>query len=396
MASKTIIFGVLGGVSIFDMLSFISTLDEKPDLVLCYEDRFLDCEYRIKCLQESGLFNRVILLPDMWKWNKKCSDAKREAAVNGTCYKYVKASIMKLLFYGNSMLPVLLPRKFLKPQIGDLIWYEEAYTHMYHMGFGNAERAFFSYNKSRDTPLEIFFGGHAITQYYYSSQSSYFENMNTAKKWFLMFFKNFFLDYNENKLIITHPEYYVATTVSCQEVQSIRWNQRLTEFVNKLENYNIRLDKLAMYRYIYLDGGKLGEGAVIDTILECVAAEKFVLKKHPSLRSSCNQELTKCNLYFEESMFELLAMNMDISEKVIISNFSSAGFLPKILFDQEPYVIFTYKLLKNNNGMLSDETMKNEEKFVLNFISKYRHRNKICIPSNMAQFSSYLKNIESM
>ena len=51
--------------------------------------------------------------------------------------------------------------------------------------------------------------------------------------------------------------------------------------------------------------------------------------------------------------FELYGMNQPMDEKVLISVCSTAAFTPKLMLDQEPAIVFLYKMLPGLSGLVS-------------------------------------------
>lgn len=73
--------------------------------------------------------------------------------------------------------------------------------------------------------------------------------------------------------------------------------------------------------------------------------------------------------------FELLCLKNDFSNFTFINNYSTAVFTPKLLFGQEPKVIFTYKALDN---YLLDKRC-DRERFVNIFKELYSDKTKIIV-----------------
>lgn len=89
--------------------------------------------------------------------------------------------------------------------------------------------------------------------------------------------------------------------------------------------------------------------------------------------------------------WELYALGInDIENKCFITINSTAVLTPKILYNFETYIIFTYKLLKDYSPSYLDIAIEK-------FISTYKNKEKIMIPSNKKEFeeclSKYIKKI---
>jgi hypothetical protein len=88
----------------------------------------------------------------------------------------------------------------------------------------------------------------------------------------------------------------------------------------------------------------------------------------------------------KNQIWEIKALNIDdIDDICILSVNSTSLFNPKLLFDEEPYVIFTYKLVKLFfSWTFFDETMQRFKKL-------YSDPDKVMIPETVEEFRDCLK-----
>lgn len=121
-------------------------------------------------------------------------------------------------------------------------------------------------------------------------------------------------------------------------------------------------------------------------IIEKIGIDHVVIKKHPRDEEPEDQRL---QYYLHpETPFECVCMNMDMSEKIVISYSSTAATTPKILLDQEPYVIMLYKLVEGN-AKLSQELSSYFESVK----GLYRQEDRFFIPENMEELKEILEFI---
>lgn len=114
--------------------------------------------------------------------------------------------------------------------------------------------------------------------------------------------------------------------------------------------------------------------------------ENIVVKKHPRNFSDKYEEKGYI-VYANQSVpFEVICANQNFERKLLISSFSTACFSPKILFDQEPFVILTYKLT-GNEAELDEET----KKYLKQIKNNYRQSNRIIIPESVEQLKNGIK-----
>ncbi len=82
-------------------------------------------------------------------------------------------------------------------------------------------------------------------------------------------------------------------------------------------------------------------------------------------------------------IWEMKALNMDdINDRCLVSINSTALFNPKLLFDEEPYLIFVYKLVK----LFYDYSMFEET--IMRFKEEYRDKEKVMIPETIEELET--------
>ena len=90
----------------------------------------------------------------------------------------------------------------------------------------------------------------------------------------------------------------------------------------------------------------------------------------------------------KKQIWELKQLDIQgLSEKMLIAIHSTACFTPKILFDEEPYLLLFYKLCEDK-VTYRDERF---DAFVERFIRTYRDPSKILIPESKEELLSYVK-----
>ena len=106
---------------------------------------------------------------------------------------------------------------------------------------------------------------------------------------------------------------------------------------------------------------------------------------HPRIELEIDKDIERLE---SNKAWELSLLNIDdIKNKCFISIYSTAIFSAKLLYDVEPYMILTIKLLKNEK----DEHFKTMEKIIDIFKTTYRNPNKIMIPNTKEELNKYIK-----
>lgn len=93
------------------------------------------------------------------------------------------------------------------------------------------------------------------------------------------------------------------------------------------------------------------------------------------------------------NLWELECIQQLSEKNILISAFSTAQIMPKLICDKEPYLIFAYKLFISNSNI---EFIRTIEKFIEQFKTLYRKPEKILIPETFLQLEKCLLSLESI
>lgn len=126
--------------------------------------------------------------------------------------------------------------------------------------------------------------------------------------------------------------------------------------------------------------------AKIERIIENVFGLSAVARIHPR---HTNVKFEKMSIDNYANLWELECVKQITDENILIGAFSTAQFMPKILKNAEPTIIFTYKLLFKN---LNDEFWQETGNFIESFKSLYSDQSKILVPETVEEFEAILKN----
>jgi hypothetical protein len=111
--------------------------------------------------------------------------------------------------------------------------------------------------------------------------------------------------------------------------------------------------------------------------------DKLGVKLHPKERENryFTFDLIKTGVFWE-----LLCATEIAEDNLLIGVFSTAQLTPKLLYDKEPYLLFTYKLV----GFGMNAKNKELDKFVDEFKSSYRNPNKVINVSSVVEYKEAL------
>lgn len=109
---------------------------------------------------------------------------------------------------------------------------------------------------------------------------------------------------------------------------------------------------------------------------------------HPRIKIDIDESISKLE---SNKVWELSLLNInDIENKCFLSIYSTAIFSAKLLYDVEPYMILTIKLLQNKQ----DEHFKTMENIIELFKKTYRQQEKIMIPETKEELEIILKKLK--
>ena len=110
-----------------------------------------------------------------------------------------------------------------------------------------------------------------------------------------------------------------------------------------------------------------------------------VCRPHPN---SSSMELESYKIIYDSNTcpWEILAEK--ITEKhVLVTYFSTTCFIPKIIYDTEPYILFLHRLLP--------EKVLNADQMLIKFKATYFDKSKILAPSSYAELDEHVRSILS-
>lgn len=129
--------------------------------------------------------------------------------------------------------------------------------------------------------------------------------------------------------------------------------------------------------------GLYGEAA------DTVGRERTSIKCHP--RDTMPKE-PGFQYYNNTSIpFEVLCLNMNMNQKVLVAISSTAAVIPKLLLDQEPFVIMLYKMTDRFQGKEPASRRYYEQCKNL-----YRNKERFMIPNTMEEFHDMLRQIKDV
>ena len=118
-------------------------------------------------------------------------------------------------------------------------------------------------------------------------------------------------------------------------------------------------------------------------------SDHVIVRPHPRDRNLTRYK----GFVIDESkcLWEMRIANIDIENKVLISDFSTAQITPKMLFDKEPILIFTEYLNQEEKGTINPESIE----MIENIKKNYRDKKRIIVPKTYGAFEDIVRSVVS-
>lgn len=317
---------------------------------------------------ETNLFKKVYLL--------KTSEYNRWSRSERNRFTRYMVKILEYLFYKT------ISKHFVKDQIlYDKFWI----SHM-----DQSSWLLFMMNKKRNKYLELIFFEDGTGGYLLLNRK---QNPIEIKLLHLLGYKSL---YEEIKMLYLYKPTLVADSlypnVKLEELPKID-NICTKNALNKLFLVDKSDIENSNYLYLFFDSPFLSEDisrkqSEMVSFLSEKLKDEFRVKLHP--RSKLSKDSIENLLLNIQMPTEIISLNRDVSQNVFISIFSTVGISPKLMFDQEPILIFLYKII-NVDMFVGREAFE----FIERFAKIYTNTNKIFIPETFQELENILRTLEA-
>lgn len=126
---------------------------------------------------------------------------------------------------------------------------------------------------------------------------------------------------------------------------------------------------------------------IYQLIAKQIESERLVVKMHPRTEQHDYQRTMAGNY-----PFEIMQLNNEMNEKVLISAVSTACLSPKLVFDEEPYVILFYKLM---DAPIFQQSQKAYFEFAERVQADYRNSDKFFIPETEEELKEIIESLST-
>lgn len=182
--------------------------------------------------------------------------------------------------------------------------------------------------------------------------------------------------------------------IEIKQISKIANNSELKNLFNKIFSFEKKSLDLLNYKYIFFDAPISIEELnkkQIDMMYFCIKelGDNLRIKLHP--RSLLKVDKFSKNISDIKVPLEILCLNADVTHNVFISVFSTVGITPKLMFNQEPTIIFLYKILDLDKVTYFTYAIECIDIFK-GLYSDSRH--SIFIPESMEELQNILNDLE--
>lgn len=248
---------------------------------------------------------------------------------------------------------------------------------------------FLTYKKANPN-IELFFIGDAVGGYRLLTVQ---QNRLDEKFLHILGFKS---PFEEMKVLYVYEPKLAKNTLYPQiQIKALpKINDKsIKNILNGILCYSIQDLELLKHQYIFLEA-PYGSDKIYKQQLEIMKelckkmGDQFCVKLHP--RSLMKDDYGQKCISNVTTAIEALCLNDDVSENVFISGLSAASIMPKLMFDQEPIVIFLYKIFE-----LDKLTFGGDDyiEFMEEFSKTYIKPNRVYMPTTIQELEEIIKKL---
>ena len=199
-------------------------------------------------------------------------------------------------------------------------------------------------------------------------------------KWINKFLLNDKMSYKIDTLYLNHPECYGGQNFQTVAAMPKWESSDVLETVFDYQGNRLYADNRFVYLTQPLGETVMGEQAsVVENEILAAIKDSVVLRVHPRQDKEVYAGYTIDGV---RNLWEIECARQITDEHILIGAFSTAQFTPKMLFDKEPTVIFTYKLF--------DGLFENADTTVEKLRAMYRQPEKIVVVNDVNELQTVL------
>lgn len=286
----------------------------------------------------------------------------------------------RVLYYFNRITKVIFANRMIPNK-------EELYDRVFIVGTEVFSKLIYSYWYKRNNNI--------LLHYFEDGTASYFkilmEDQNKLKHKILSLFNSFDILDKCTSLYVYRPE-CVMNRFQHIEIKPIPLIQKTEKYMVKLKEILQGSNQVISNQVVFFDSN-FGDQRILKQQIEIVNRLGIILndtslciKLHPS--TDGNQYGNQAKLLKTTEGFEMINLGQNMSNKILISIISSACITPKLIYDEEPYVIYLYKLIGG------EKIYPFFNSFVESVRGLYKFPERVIVPSTFEELESFLIKIQ--
>ncbi|GAA0319246.1 polysialyltransferase family glycosyltransferase [Bacillus carboniphilus] len=263
---------------------------------------------------------------------------------------------------------------------------DDIYDKIFIVGTEVFSKSIYYYWQKKNNNIEL--------NYYEDGTGSYFrilmENRKMLKHKILNLLKGFDLLSKCKALYVYRPN-CVMSRFKHIDIKQIPIIQKDEDHLYELKRIFKNSSQPLSHRLIFFDSD-FGDERILNQQIKFVEKIKstlnnrFFIKLHPN--SNSNRYGEKIELLETTEGFEMINLGQNMSDKILVSIASSACITPKLIYNEEPYIIYLYKLIDD-----WDAYAPNFDFFINSVKDLYDIPERFFIPNNLKEFSDILSKL---
>ena len=203
-----------------------------------------------------------------------------------------------------------------------------------------------------------------------------------------------------NKMLLYSPPLYKRlnpnSKASVDSLPYIKKDENTRSLFNEIFGFNskenIIRNKVILLDIIRNENLMPGEDKKMEEVYALIfrelGSDNIIIKRHPRDKA---KKLNKVHYYNNnDAPFEVVLMNMDVNQKILITVNSTAVVMPKMLFNQEPIVIYLGNLIQTRLSKIADTI-----KFYSTVKELYADPKRFFMPDSIQELNDYLVNLRT-
>lgn len=279
----------------------------------------------------------------------------------------------------------------------------KCYRLLYITQVGDRNNLFYNLLLRKNKEMKLYFYDEGLSVYV----TGFYESSENMKMLFHLMRYRYVNDYIDCLKVYKPDMLQVRFQCAISQIPHVQKNDALfLNMVNCAFNYKNSNDQYDDYRYIYLEQRfgryldtetyrkdyRFDHIELLNIVAEQIGNENILVKKHPITQDDIYEEKGYSLAKNYKIPWEVILLNKDMHNKVLITVNSTAVLTPKMVFNEEPYVVILAKALKNEGK--SDKVWTDEIQQMVNSVyQSYEHTEKFIVPSDFAELRECIKRI---